>query len=228
MTDRQLQILGAVVEEYALTCEPVGSKAIVTKYPVDVSSATVRNEMAELEEMGYLIQPHTSSGRIPSDLGYRTYVQHLLGKLPSVQHNKSQMKVQKALNQSFDDALQLLQQVALTLADYTGYPALTLSPRADYLTIEQIHFIELAPRRLILLMALSEGVLQDKQIWTDIVIPSYVNDFNFLEQFTGERSDLDPGLMHLAALAVSRVDCQAVDAEYFGYRRGSCGLCALS
>ena len=74
LTDRKKQILKIVVESYINTAEPVGSKAIVEQMPGKISSATIRNEMSELEEMGYLEKPHTSAGRIPSPQGYRLYV----------------------------------------------------------------------------------------------------------------------------------------------------------
>ncbi len=75
---RKAYILATVVYEYVATAEPVGSQTLTQKYNLGVSSATVRNEMAELEASGYLVQPHTSAGRIPSDSGYRTYVDHLM------------------------------------------------------------------------------------------------------------------------------------------------------
>lgn len=164
MTERQMRILGAVVEEYALTCEPVGSNAIVRKYPIGVSSATVRNEMAELEAQGYLLQLHTSSGRVPSDLGYRTYVMRLLERGTPHLNQLDSGFVRAELSQSFENFDGLLRQAALSLADFTGYTALALSPQADELTIDQIHFLEIQPKRLLLLLALKGGLIQDKQI----------------------------------------------------------------
>ena len=78
LNDRKKKILQAIIDEYIGTAEPVGSRAISKKENLGLSSATIRNEMADLEEMGYLIQPHTSAGRIPSDEGYRFYVNSLM------------------------------------------------------------------------------------------------------------------------------------------------------
>src|SRR5918999_4043874 len=78
LTERQRSVLSAVVEDYVLTAIPVGSKALVARYGLGVSSATVRSAMAELEAMGLLSHPHTSAGRVPSDLGYRVYVESLM------------------------------------------------------------------------------------------------------------------------------------------------------
>jgi len=76
--ERKLRILQAIIEDYVMSGEPVGSRTIAKKYNLGISSATIRNEMADLEEMGYLKQPHTSAGRIPSDKAYRLYVDHLM------------------------------------------------------------------------------------------------------------------------------------------------------
>lgn len=190
MTERQMQILGAVIEEYALTCEPVGSHAIVRKYPIGVSSATVRNEMAELEAQGYLLQLHTSSGRVPSDLGYRTYVTRLLERETPRHNHFDASYVRAELSQSFEDFDGLLRQAALSLADFTGYTALALSPEAEDLTIEQIHFVEIQPRRLLLLLALKGGLLQDRQIRLQGTFPEESLDkFNRLLKicYTGRR-----------------------------------------
>ena len=80
LNDRKRKILQAIIDEYIGTAEPVGSRSISKKENLGLSSATIRNEMADLEEMGYLIQPHTSAGRIPSDEGYRFYVNSLMRK----------------------------------------------------------------------------------------------------------------------------------------------------
>ena len=78
MDDRKKIILKAIVDDYVKTCEPVGSKSLVKRHNLNYSSATIRNEMAELEEMGFLVKPHTSAGRMPSDRGYRAYVDNML------------------------------------------------------------------------------------------------------------------------------------------------------
>ena len=78
LSDRKIQILQAIINDYIETAEPVGSRTIAKKYNLGISSATIRNEMSDLEEMGLILQPHASSGRIPSDMGYRLYVDHLM------------------------------------------------------------------------------------------------------------------------------------------------------
>lgn len=80
LNERKIQILQAIINDYIETAEPVGSRTIAKKYNLGISSATIRNEMSDLEEMGFILQPHASSGRIPSDMGYRLYVDHLMQK----------------------------------------------------------------------------------------------------------------------------------------------------
>src|SRR6478736_3735107 len=82
LTERELQVLEAVIEEYVATAEPAGSQTIAKSYNLGVSSATIRSTMSELEVKGYLFHPHTSAGRIPTDLAYRLYVDHLLHRRP--------------------------------------------------------------------------------------------------------------------------------------------------
>ncbi|HYA52914.1 MAG TPA: DeoR family transcriptional regulator, partial [Streptosporangiaceae bacterium] len=82
LDDRKLAVLRAIVQDYVSTMEPVGSKALVDRHHLDVSPATIRNDMAVLEEQGYIAQPHTSAGRIPTDKGYRLFVDRLSGVKP--------------------------------------------------------------------------------------------------------------------------------------------------
>ena len=87
LTNRKKRILRAIVEIYISTAEPVGSKAVAEQAGLDISTATIRNEMADLTELGYLEQPHTSAGRIPSPMGYRLYVNELMGEPPAAHHS---------------------------------------------------------------------------------------------------------------------------------------------
>ena len=117
LNERKLKILKAVIQNYLETGEPVGSRTISKYTDLNLSSATIRNEMADLEELGYIIQPHTSAGRIPSDKGYRLYVDMLMqDKEQEVTEIKEQM-LQKA-----DKMDQLLKQAAKVLANSTTTP----------------------------------------------------------------------------------------------------------
>lgn len=110
--DRKLKILHAIIQTYLETGEPVGSRTISKYTDLNLSSATIRNEMADLEEMGYIIQPHTSAGRIPSDKGYRLYVDMLMQEKEQELSEMQEQMLQKA-----DKMEQLLKQAARVLAN---------------------------------------------------------------------------------------------------------------
>ena len=123
LTNRKKRILRAIVEIYIATAEPVGSKAVAEQAGLDISSATIRNEMSDLEEMGYIIQPHTSAGRIPSDKGYRFYVDQIMLDKESEVTEFKEMMVQKV------DKLELvLKKMAQVLAANTNYAAMISGP----------------------------------------------------------------------------------------------------
>ena len=116
LDERKQKILDAIIRTYMETGEPVGSRTISKYSDLNLSSATIRNEMSDLEEMGYIIQPHTSAGRIPSDKGYRLYVDHILeSKDQEIQEFKDLML------ERTDKLEQMLQQVVKVLATNTNY-----------------------------------------------------------------------------------------------------------
>lgn len=122
LNDRKLQILQAVIDEYLGTAEPVGSRAISKKNPLGLSSATIRNEMADLEEMGYLIQPHASAGRIPSDTAYRFYVNSMMKryKIGVETLEKMRLAMEEKVNQ-LDAIIKKANFMTSALTDYTAF-----------------------------------------------------------------------------------------------------------
>ena len=147
LSERKKQILRAVVENYIQTAEPVGSKAIVASAGLKVSSATIRNEMAELENLGLLEQPHTSAGRVPSPKGYRLYVNELMEE-----HRLSMQEAQKineALNLKIREMDQVMTEAGKIISQLTKYPTFALTKgtrkavitRYDLLMVEEKAFI---------------------------------------------------------------------------------------
>lgn len=124
LDERKMKILQAIIRNYLETGEPVGSRTISKYTDLNLSSATIRNEMADLEELGYIIQPHTSAGRIPSDQGYRLYVDSMLEE-----KDKEVSELRELLVEREDKMEHLLQQVAKVLALNTNYAAMISSPR---------------------------------------------------------------------------------------------------
>ena len=122
LDDRKKKILQAIIRNYLETGEPVGSRTISKYTDLNLSSATIRNEMADLEELGYIIQPHTSAGRIPSDKGYRFYVDAMMEDKQKEVEDRKDLLVEKE-----DKIESLLKQVVRVLAQNTNYATMTVS-----------------------------------------------------------------------------------------------------
>lgn len=157
---RKKQILKAVVDDYIETVEPVGSKTLVQKYGLDVSSATVRNELAELESLGYLEQPHTSAGRVPSDKGYREYVDALMdvGTLEAGEMEEIQHRIRENVN----EITRLLKRATGVLTDKTGYTSVALTPRLDESYFRQLKMMMIEPGRVLVVVVLNAGLVKDR------------------------------------------------------------------
>ena len=162
LDERKAAILRAVVEQYIETAQPVGSSHVAHKGVVDVSPATVRNEMAVLERDGYLVQPHTSAGRIPTDKGYRYYVDQIAqpGPLPAPQR--------QTIKQFFDSAHgaieQMLHDTSRLLSDLTDTAAVVVGPAHEVATIRAVHLVGLQPRLALLVVVLSNGVIEKRTV----------------------------------------------------------------
>ena len=162
LADRQRVILKAIVDDYISTAEPIGSKTLLERNNFNLSSATIRGEMAELEENGYLIHPHTSAGRIPTDKGYREYVDNLM-TIPAMSQEEAQ-KVHDFFKEGFEEITQLLQQASHVLSQSTGYTSLTLTPRLHHSQLKQIKMLMIEPGRVMMVIVLGEGVVKDRVV----------------------------------------------------------------
>jgi heat-inducible transcriptional repressor len=162
LDERKAAILRAVVEQYIETAQPVGSSHVAHKGVVDVSPATVRNEMAVLEREGFLVQPHTSAGRIPTDKGYRYYVDSIAhpGPLPAPQR--------QTIKQFFDSAHgaieQMLHDTSRLLSDLTDTAAVVVGPAHEVATIRAVQLVGLQPRLALLVVVLSNGVIEKRTV----------------------------------------------------------------
>lgn len=159
LSDRKLKILYAIIRTYLETGEPVGSRTISKYTDLNLSSATIRNEMADLEELGYIMQPHTSAGRIPSDKGYRLYVDILMEEKEQELNDKQEQMLEKA-----DKMEQLLKQAAKVLASSTNYVTMVSTPMNN---VNKIKFIQLSmvdEEQIIAVIVLSGNVIKNKII----------------------------------------------------------------
>ncbi len=165
MDERKKKILRAIVDEYIETAEPVSSNTIVQKYEPNISSATVRNEMAELEKIGYLEKTHTSSGRVPSAKGYRLYVDELL-KYDNISLEEIKYigeKLETKVNQLED----LTKIATSTISEITHYTTVSVGPESSKQNIEEIKFVMLGARMLMAIIVTDIGTIKETIIKFD-------------------------------------------------------------
>ncbi len=179
LNDRKKEILQAIIEEYIQTAEPVSSNAIVQKYGLNYSSATVRNEMSDLEKEGYLDKPHTSAGRVPSAKGYRFYVDELLKddniSLEEVIYLQS--KLQTKVNQMED----LTKITTNTLSEITHYPTVSIGPNKHDQIIEDIKFVLLGTRTMMAIILTDSGIIKETIIkFDEDVTEEQVNSLTYM------------------------------------------------
>lgn len=160
MDERKSAILRAVVREYIRTAQPVGSAALAPA--LGVSSATVRNEMSALEEMGYLFQPHTSSGRVPAEKGYRFFVDSL-GEPPGLPPAMDR-KVRDFFDRAHGELEVLLQETSALLADLTRYTAVVVGPEREVATVRSLQLVDLGGSSVLVVVVLSDGRVEKRVV----------------------------------------------------------------
>ncbi len=159
LNERKIKILQAIINDYIETAEPVGSRTIAKKYNLGISSATIRNEMSDLEEMGLILQPHASAGRIPSDMGYRLYVDHLMQKHELGEKEKTVMQSVIANNISQIDYL--MEETAKAISHLTNYTAIITEPVNRSTRIKQIRLMPLDSASLLLVIATENNFIKN-------------------------------------------------------------------
>ncbi len=159
MDDRKKKILQAIIQDYITSAEPVGSRTIARKYDLGVSAATIRNEMFDLEMLGYLEQPHTSAGRIPSIKGYRFYVDCLLQ--PSRITNEEKKYVQAWFQDKMDDVDQIYESTAKILSQITHNVTLVMAAQGVGAKLKYIRFLPLDKRRAIMIVVTDTGKIDN-------------------------------------------------------------------
>ena len=172
--ERKLQILQAIIDDYIVSDKPVGSRPIENKYGMGISSATIRNEMADLEDMGYLQQPYTSAGRIPSDKAYRLYVDRLM-KVKGLSVSEAKY-IKEFYAKKTRQIEQVIFQTAKILSDITKYTAVVLTPQLNKALIKHIQLVSLDSACALLVIVTSSGIIKDAII--DIpedISPEYLN-----------------------------------------------------
>ena len=162
LDDRKKKILKAIIKTYMETGEPVGSRTISKFADLNVSSATIRNEMSDLTDMGYIVQPHTSAGRIPSDKGYRLYVDELMKEKESEVQEIRDLMIEKT-----DKLDKMLKQVAKVLASNTNYATMISVPQYSGSKIKFIQLSRVTPLQLVAVVVSDNNVIRNQIINLD-------------------------------------------------------------
>lgn len=166
LDERKMKILQAVIKNYLETGEPVGSRTISKYTDLNLSSATIRNEMADLEEMGYIVQPHTSAGRIPSDKGYRLYVDTMMAQMDSQMREKTKEveELKDLLLEKEEKMDQLLKQVAKTLAVNTNYASMISAPSCRGNRLKFIQLSRVDAMQLVAVIVLEGNIIKNNML----------------------------------------------------------------
>lgn len=166
LDERKLKILHAIIQNYLETGEPVGSRTISKYADLNLSSATIRNEMADLEELGYIVQPHTSAGRIPTDKGYRLYVDNMLREKEEEIAGREQEveKMKDFLAEKVDRVEELLQNVAKSLAIDTNYATMVTTPQFHHNKLKFVQLSQLEPKKILAVIVMDGNLIRNKVI----------------------------------------------------------------
>ena len=169
LSDRKLRILRFIIQEYIETAEPVGSRTISKNKTLGVSAATIRNEMADLEEMGYLLQPHTSAGRIPSHDAYRLYVDKLMGVIGLNKLEKD--SIEDVLLGNIEQIQDLLQDSLSILTQFTTYTSLAVSQRLQKSKkIKQLNLVHIDLMTAVIIMVMEDGTVKNTKLKLNIPV----------------------------------------------------------
>ena len=165
LSERKLKILQAIIADFIKNAEPVGSRTLSKNYALGISPATIRNEMSDLEEMGYLNHPHTSSGRVPSEKAYRLYVNQMMNKHELTMEQKTSIAEQ--LHDSVNELEKMVQQAAHVLSEITNLTAFALTPRKEQDTLKYINLLPVDEYTVVLMLVSESGKVSNKTVRFD-------------------------------------------------------------
>lgn len=174
LTERQSLILTLVVETFVATAEPVGSRQLAKRTGLDVSPATIRNEMADLEELGFLEQPHTSAGRVPTDRGYRYYVDHLRLQGPVDQDRSLLVDLEHQYLDKCHEVRGLLTNAVRVLSDVSQLTGLAVSPSAGDGDIRKVQLVGVDGSRILMVVVSASGHIGNHMLSVDAPVPQHV------------------------------------------------------
>lgn len=208
LSERKQQILKAIIAAYIRTAEPVGSKAIANLPGLSYSSATIRNEMSELEEMGYLEKPHTSAGRVPSHKGYRFYVDHLMSRTDETPDPTEETALMSLKAKELD---RLIQEAGRLISTMTDYAAVAVTPHLPRMSIRQFELICVDETTYVIVVVTDAGVVKNKLV-------------HLAAPVTREQSEL---LCYVLNQTLTAIPMSQITAERFDVVRRASGMTAL-
>lgn len=168
LNERKRTILKSIIDDYIESAQPVGSRTIAKKHELGLGSATIRNEMADLEELGYITQPHTSAGRIPSDKGYRFYVENLM-QIHSLAREEIVI-IRKAMDEKIEEINHLIKKASNIISNITGYTAVVMSPQLSRAVIKSVQLLAIDEKRLLVVVVAGGGIVHNRLIKHDSLI----------------------------------------------------------
>ena len=200
INQRKLEILKAIISDYVNTGEPVGSRTLAKKYDLGISPATIRNEMSDLEEMGFLEQPHTSAGRVPSSRGYRVYVDQLMEK-GEASSSEIAMIENQILSMASYQIDSIIRQTAQMLSQLTNLAIITKKPSTRYAQIRTLQLVSLGESHIMVVL-----VLENKQVKNTILDTQSAPDPDELLMLSNLLT------VKLAGLTASEIDISIMDS----------------
>lgn len=236
LSQRSRQILEAIVEDYIATAEPVGSSAVAKRHALSLSSATVRNVMASLEELGLLASPHTSAGRVPTEKGFRFYVDSLVSLRQISQQEKRE--ILKRYRETGGNLTDLLRETSRTLSSLSNYTGIVVAPRFTSSRFRQIEFVKLGNHKILTILVSCNGDVQNRIIDTEqeffpddlIAMANYLNSIlegltidqvrqKVLTEMQSEKSRYDQMMSRALALSEQALPESAQDVFIAGQSR---------
>lgn len=233
LDDRKKLILQAIVEDYISTAEPVGSRSISKKPELNLSAATIRNEMGDLEEMGFLVQPHTSAGRVPSTGGYRLYVDSLMEKYEMTASEMAEIR--EAATKKNRELEKIVRDVAAAFSGITQLPVLGMMPGTETGIVKNIKFVKIDSHKAMLIVSDKSGLIKNKLLHLNQEISddfadqisdilnenlvgltiSKINLSNIMEvqSVIGKNFEILASVMELVHDAVSEIDTRQIFVE---------------
>ena len=216
---RARQILYAAISEFVATGEPVGSRTLSKKHGIDLSPASIRNVLSDLEEWGYLRQPHTSAGRVPTDRAFRLFIDALMEwrELSAEDHGR--------IRERFEDLTpgkNVMREAGKLLSELTGTAAVVVAPRNDGLTLKHLRFVRIQQDEVLAVLVLSNGAVQNRFIRASVTDDEMVRVHNLLDDVIEGRSLVDLRDLFERRLATERV--QADDLRRRAFELGEAAV----